>query len=78
MQKCALTVCTCVARVTDTYCSDYCREAAAHSTERDFCQCAHAGCVLIGEVVELATQRRPPSSERLQSAVKANHASGAT
>ncbi len=43
-EKCALAACTCVARAGDSYCSDYCQQAASHGTEKDFCQCAHESC----------------------------------
>jgi hypothetical protein len=26
------------------YCSDYCRQAASHAPERDYCQCGHGTC----------------------------------
>ncbi len=42
--KCALAYCSCAARLTDPYCSDDCKQAATHGTERDFCQCSHANC----------------------------------
>lgn len=27
------------------FCSDYCRQADSHGTEKDYCQCEHEGCV---------------------------------
>jgi hypothetical protein len=73
-QKCALTVCTCLAVTPDVYCSDYCQEAATHGIERDFCQCAHAGCISAGEAIELTIPMRPPSSEGRPAMAKAKHA----
>jgi len=41
---CNLSGCDCKAREGDEYCSEYCKQAARHAPERDYCQCGHAGC----------------------------------
>lgn len=43
-QKCQFAVCGCRAQDGKLYCSDDCRQAASQGIQRDFCQCAHAGC----------------------------------
>ena len=43
-RKCQLAVCGCRAQDGKLYCSDDCRQAASQGIQRDFCQCAHAGC----------------------------------
>ena len=61
-QKCALEVCTCQARIEDGYCSDYCKQAASHEIERDFCQCSHQHCEqAIGKFQTSAYARLPES-----------------
>jgi hypothetical protein len=43
---CHLSGCSCKTEDGKEYCSDYCRDAARHAPERDYCQCGHAGCVV--------------------------------
>ena len=73
-RKCALSVCTCLAAGPDAYCSDYCRGAATHGVERDFCQCAHAGCDSASKAMEVNVPPRPPGSEERAPMAKAKHA----
>ena len=41
---CNLSGCDCKTENGEEYCSDYCRQAARHAPERDYCQCGHASC----------------------------------
>jgi hypothetical protein len=41
---CNLSGCSCKTERGEEYCSDYCKGAARHAPERDYCQCGHAGC----------------------------------
>jgi hypothetical protein len=43
-QYCNLSGCDCKTENGDEYCSDYCRQAARHAPERDYCQCGHGSC----------------------------------
>lgn len=43
---CVLPGCGCLADGDETFCSEYCRQAASHAPERDYCQCGHSGCSL--------------------------------
>ena len=45
-QKCVLPGCDCQTDGHEPYCSDYCRQAASHAPERDYCQCGHGTCAL--------------------------------
>lgn len=60
--KCKLAVCTCLAKVDDPYCSEYCRQASAQGSERDFCQCAHSSCVEPKQEIELIDEVGLPGS----------------
>lgn len=60
-EKCALAICSCVARLGDSYCSDYCQQAATHGTEKDFCQCAHGSCTSIRETASHGGIKLPHS-----------------
>jgi hypothetical protein len=71
--KCALTVCACLTKAAGAYCCDYCKEAATHATERNFCQCSHAGCVEIGRA-SVPDSKRPPASEVVPEMAKAKRA----
>ena len=44
-QYCTLSGCDCKTENGQEYCSEYCKQAARHAPERDYCQCGHAGCV---------------------------------
>jgi len=41
---CSLSGCDCKTENGEDYCSDYCKQAARHAPERDYCQCGHANC----------------------------------
>jgi hypothetical protein len=41
---CSLSGCDCKTQNGQEYCSEYCKQAARHAPERDYCQCGHAGC----------------------------------
>ncbi len=43
-QYCKLSGCDCKTEDGKEYCSDYCKQAARHAPERDYCQCGHANC----------------------------------
>lgn len=43
-QYCNLSGCDCKTKNGEEYCSEYCKQAARHAPERDYCQCGHAGC----------------------------------
>src|SRR4051812_45145692 len=43
-QYCSLSGCDCKTEHGEEYCSDYCKQAARHAPERDYCQCGHASC----------------------------------
>jgi hypothetical protein len=43
-QYCSLSGCDCKTENGEEYCSDYCKQAARHAPERDYCQCGHANC----------------------------------
>jgi len=43
-QFCSLSGCDCKTQKGEEYCSDYCKQAARHAPERDYCQCGHANC----------------------------------
>jgi len=43
-QYCNLSGCDCKTENGQEYCSEYCKQAARHAPERDYCQCGHAGC----------------------------------
>ena len=61
-QQCALAMCTCQARADDSYCSDYCRQAASHEIEKDFCQCSHQHCEqAVDRFQTLSTAQLPES-----------------
>ena len=51
--KCKLAVCECLASSDDPYCGEYCRQADSQGSERDFCQCEHAGC---GEPAQMSPE----------------------
>jgi hypothetical protein len=44
--NCVLPGCHCQTDGLETYCSEYCRQAASHAPERDYCQCGHSTCAL--------------------------------
>ena len=64
-QNCALASCSCTARATDHYCSDYCRQADSHGTEKDYCQCDHGDCALSGARKHLRGGNLPDSIQLL-------------
>lgn len=41
---CSLSGCDCKTQNGQEYCSEYCKQAARHAPERDYCQCGHTGC----------------------------------
>lgn len=43
-QYCSLSGCDCKTPNGEEYCSEYCKQAARHAPERDYCQCGHANC----------------------------------
>lgn len=43
-EYCHLSGCDCKTENGEEYCSDYCRQAALHAPERDYCQCGHGSC----------------------------------
>jgi hypothetical protein len=42
---CSLSGCDCKTENDAEYCSEYCKQAARHAPERDYCQCGHGSCV---------------------------------
>lgn len=42
---CHLSGCDCKTEKGDLFCSEYCKQAALHAPERDYCQCGHGSCV---------------------------------
>jgi len=41
---CSLSGCDCKTENGEEYCSEYCKQAARHAPERDYCQCGHGSC----------------------------------
>ena len=69
IEECALAACTCVARAGDSYCSDYCRQAASHGTEKDFCQCAHESCAQMSRSARTGRVELPDSIQVMRDRV---------
>lgn len=57
---CRYVPCRCRVGVDNAYCSEYCKQAADHGTEREYCQCEHALC---SASVDAGNHIRLPANE---------------